>query len=115
LDEEEEMKLRSSVAWVLLLAALPFAGVGQGMAADEITPSEAELCLLDFQRVPRMQIDELKSRLGDAALVVIDVRTPADWEASSLKIKGAAREVYADSENWVPKYDQGKTIVLYCA
>jgi hypothetical protein len=109
------MKMAVSVALTLLLAALPLAGASEAMAASEITPGEAELCLLDFQKVPRMSIDELKAILDDPDLAIIDVRAAGDWNASSIKIKGALREVYADADNWGPKYDKGKTIVLYCA
>ena len=109
------MKMKVWAALFFLLGALSPAGVSETPAADEMTPGEAELCLIDFQRVPRMSTDELKSRLGDRSLVVIDVRAPGDWSKSGIKIKGAVREVYADSENWIPKYDRDKTIVLYCA
>jgi hypothetical protein len=109
------MKMKVLAALVFLLGALPLAGAADVLAADEMSPGEAELCLIDFQKVPRMSIDELKSRLDDASVVVIDVRAAGDWNKSDVKIKGAAREVYADSENWVPRYDKGKTIVLYCA
>jgi hypothetical protein len=71
--------------------------------------------LFDSQKIPRMTIDELKSRLSDASLVIIDIRSGGDWNGSSIKIKGAIREVYSGAEQWAPKYDQDKTIVLYCA
>ncbi len=65
--------------------------------------------------VPRMQMDELKARLGDPALVVIDVRQTGDWDASSTKIKGAIREEYRSVSDWASNYSKDKTIVLYCA
>jgi len=67
------------------------------------------------KEVPRMTIDELKSRLTDASLVVIDVRQPSDWDGSSVKIKGAVREDPAKVSEWAAKYSQDKTLVLYCA
>ena len=109
------MKIAASVAFVLLLAVLPFTRASEGMATSEITPSEAELCLLDFNKVPRITIDELKAHLDDASVGIIDVRAAADWDESSIKIKGAVRQVYADAEKWAPQYDKDKTIVLYCA
>ena len=64
---------------------------------------------------PRMSVEELKSRLDDPALAVIDVRQPRDWDESSIKIKGAVREDPANVAAWASKYPKDKTIVLYCA
>jgi hypothetical protein len=114
-EKEVEMATKRWFASALALGALWFVGASVCTAASEITPSEAELCLIDFQKVPRMTIDELKAGLDDTSVVIIDVRAAGDWEGSSIKIKGAVREVYADAEKWVPKYDKNKTIVLYCA
>ncbi len=63
----------------------------------------------------RMSQEELKSRLEDPALVIIDVRSYTDWFLSREKIKGAERENYRDFEGWASKYPKDKTIVLYCA
>jgi hypothetical protein len=109
------MKMKVSVALVLLLGALLFAGASGCMAASGSAPTDEELCLIDFQKIPRMTIDELKSRLSDPSLVIIDVRASVDWNESSSKIKGAIRETYAAAEKWASKYDKNKTIVLYCA
>lgn len=109
------MKLKVSMALVLLLGTFLLAPAPGWLAASGTTPTEEELCLIDFKRIPRLTIDELKSRLGDPALVVIDVRSSADWNGSSIKIKGAVREVYANAAKWASKYDKDKTIVLYCA
>jgi predicted sulfurtransferase len=65
--------------------------------------------------VPRMPVDELKSRLGDPTLVLIDVRQTGDWDASSTKIKGAIREDFRNVSGWASNYPKDKTIVLYCA
>ena len=108
-------KLSITIAMVLVLGALLFFQASECMPASEKTLTDEELCLIDFTKVPRMTIDELKSRLDDPSLVIIDVRAAGDWNGSSMKIKGAIREVYADAETWAPKYDKDKTIVLYCA
>jgi rhodanese-related sulfurtransferase len=63
----------------------------------------------------RMSQEELKSRLGEPALLIIDVRSYTDWFLSREKIKGAERENYRDFEGWAAKYPKDKTIVLYCA
>ena len=65
--------------------------------------------------VPRMTKDELKAKLGDPNIVVIDARAAGDWQKSDLKIKGAVREDPANSEAWVGKYPKDKTYVIYCA
>lgn len=60
-----------------------------------------------------MTKDELKARLGDADLVLLDVRKGTDWRASEFKIKGAVRlDPRSISKLTYPK---DATIVLYCA
>lgn len=65
--------------------------------------------------VPRIARSELKAQLGQADIIVLDVRRDSDWNSSSEKIKGAARENPAHFRNWADKYPRDKTIVLYCA
>jgi len=65
--------------------------------------------------VPRITKEELKSRLGDRDVVILDVRRSGDWKASSSKIQGAVREDPADVDSWAAKYPKEKTLVLYCA
>jgi len=64
---------------------------------------------------PRMTTEDLKSRLGAADLVVIDVRADRDWKGSDLKIAGAIREDPKSPDKWGGKYPVDKTVVLYCA
>lgn len=64
---------------------------------------------------PRMSKEELRSRLGDKDIVIIDVRTGYDWDKSDSKIRGAVREDPQDAATWTKKYTKEKTIVLYCA
>ena len=64
---------------------------------------------------PRISKEQLKSRLGDKNIVVIDVRIGNDWEKSDSKIRGAVREDPEDAASWAKKYAKEKTIVLYCA
>ncbi len=65
--------------------------------------------------VPRMSTDELKSRLGDADLAVLDVRTDWDWNQSAEKIAGAKRVNPAAVEEWAGSYPKEGTLVLYCS
>ncbi len=65
--------------------------------------------------VPRMTTDELKSRLGDEGLTVLDVRASGDWAGSNVKIIGAERIDQRALGQWVESHAKGQTIVLYCA
>ena len=64
------------------------------------------------QEIPRMTKEELKANLGNDDFVIIDVRTPKDYDNSDAKIKGAIRENPMDVTFWFP-YPKDKTIVLY--
>jgi len=64
---------------------------------------------------PRITKEELKSMLGDAKLVIVDLRRSKDWDSSEYKIKGAVR---ADPdprkvESWASSYGKDKTFVVY--
>jgi len=41
---------------------------------------------------PGMSKEELRSRLGDKDIVIIDVRQAYDWEMSGSEIRSAVRE-----------------------
>jgi hypothetical protein len=97
--------MRNPLSLVLFLITLLVVGAGGCAASAKIAAGD----------VPRMQVDELQSRLGDPTLVVIDVRAAGDWDASTVKIKGANREVSKGVSNWASHYPMDKTIVLYCA
>ncbi len=65
---------------------------------------------------PRMTKEELKTMLGQAGVIIIDVRTEGDWEKSKGKIQGAVREDPGkDVKSWADKYSKDKTLILYCA
>ena len=65
--------------------------------------------------VPRMTIKELKERLSDPDLIVLDVRAGGSWSGSESKIKGAVREDPAHVQDWMKKYPRDKTVVFYCS
>jgi hypothetical protein len=65
--------------------------------------------------VPRMTKEELKGRLGDPNVIILDVRTEKDWKDSDLRIKGAIREDPNEVNAWLGNYPKDKTMVLYCA
>jgi predicted sulfurtransferase len=98
------MVMRNGAGFVLSLVALRVVGSSGCAATAKIAAGG----------VPRMQADELKSRLGDPAYVVIDIRAAGDWKASSAKIKGAIRETNENVSDWASNYSKDKTVVLYC-
>jgi len=58
--------------------------------------------------------EELKSRLGNAEVSIIDVRPSIGWLLSFSKIYGAVRENPNDVESWLNKYPKEKPLILYC-
>ncbi len=62
-----------------------------------------------------ISVDQLKEKLKNPDVIVIDVRTEHDWSSSQWKIQGAKRELPAEVKEWMGKYPKDKTIVLYCA
>ncbi|MBM3224860.1 MAG: hypothetical protein FJZ47_13795 [Candidatus Tectomicrobia bacterium] len=65
--------------------------------------------------VEKMTKEDLKTKLGSADVVVVDMRLGKDWKASESKIKGAVR-VEADAvETLATTYTKDKTLVFYCA
>jgi rhodanese-related sulfurtransferase len=51
--------------------------------------------------------------LGKPDVVIVDVRTGSDWNASTSKIKGAVREEADKVDSWIEKYPRDKTLVFY--
>lgn len=69
---------------------------------------------LSSQDVPRMTKEELKPLLGDPNVVVLDVRTPASYDESNAKIKGAVRvNMKVPIEAWMDQYPKDVTLVFY--
>jgi rhodanese-related sulfurtransferase len=65
--------------------------------------------------VPLITADELKARLEDPDLIILDVRQDKDWASSEFKIRYA---IYADPKSydeWGAAYPKHQPIVLYCA
>ncbi len=65
--------------------------------------------------VPRISKDELKAKLGSSDLVLLDVRSKADWEKSDEKITGAVWMDPGTVDAWAGTLPKDKEIVLYCA
>ena len=67
------------------------------------------------QEVPRISKEDLREMIGKSDLIIVDVRTGLDWDASTIKIKGAVREEPDKVDSWIEKYPMDKTLVFYCA
>jgi rhodanese-related sulfurtransferase len=63
----------------------------------------------------RISKEELKDRLNDPSLIILDVRISKDWKKSGKKIKGAIQKDPNKFAEWSSQYPKTKTIVLYCA
>jgi predicted sulfurtransferase len=100
------MKMRRFAFYAMVLSA------GMLMVALGCATMESSK---PYPMVPRMPIEELKNRLDDPSLIILDARQNKDWDKSTVKIKGAVRELPADLIRWQPKYPKDKTIVIYCA
>ena len=59
--------------------------------------------------------EELKARMDNSDVVILDVRTGGDWKSSEFKIKGAKRANPNDFNKWAEAYPKSKTLILYCA
>jgi len=65
--------------------------------------------------VQRMEKDALLGILNEPDVIVLDVRTGSDWNASDLKIRGAIREDPYTVKKWMKNYPKDKRLVFYCA
>ena len=68
-----------------------------------------------MDHVPRMDKEDLKAMLDSPDLVLVDIRTGMDWNASEFKIQGAVRHEPRDFNTWKDQLPENKTVVLYCA
>ncbi len=67
-------------------------------------------------QIPRMTKEELRSLLGNADVIIVDVRIAEEYRRSEWKIKGAVREdPEKDFRIWAEKYPKDKTVVFYCS
>jgi len=66
------------------------------------------------EHMPRITKEELKQKLGDPAVSIIDVRYSPNWKKSDRLITGAVREEPMEVGSWIHKYPKGQMIVLYC-
>jgi hypothetical protein len=96
------MKSRTSLLTgvFVTMAALLWLVPGPAVAADD--------------DAPRITKEELKAKLGDPAVTVVDVRYKANWKKSGQKIVRAVREDPNEISSWVGKYKKDQVLVFYC-
>jgi rhodanese-related sulfurtransferase len=66
------------------------------------------------ESVPRISSDELKSRLGESGLVILDARQLNEWIDAVQKIAGAQRVDPKDVASWAGNYAKDQVLVVYC-
>ena len=66
-------------------------------------------------KTPKITKEELRERLNNPEVVIIDVRIGDEWKKSKWKIKGAIREDPEMLKSWAEKYSKDKTLVFYCS
>ena len=82
-----------------------------GIPAEAIAGSKK----LPFPDIARITKEELKAKLGDPDVIILDVRVENQWKESPKKILGAVHENATEVKSWAQKYPADGTIVLYCA
>lgn len=65
--------------------------------------------------VTRITKEDLRAKLNDPHVVLVDVRLGKDWKASESKIKGAVRVDPDDLLSLVDAYPKDTMLVFYCA
>lgn len=90
--------------WIYLL----FAGILAALVSA--LPAAAYM-----ENVPRMDKEALKAMLDSPDLLLVDIRTGMDWNASEFKIPGAVRYEPRNFNTWKDQLPEHKTMVLYCA
>jgi len=96
------MNTRQSVIWVIILCLFMIGSVGCALIPQTT-----------FLAKSGISKEELKDRLNDPNLIILDVRRPQDWKKSGIKIKGAIQENPYKFEKWYSRYPKTKTIILY--
>ena len=88
------------LAGIVAVIALAWMVAGPAFSADD--------------EAPRITKEELKARLGDPAVTVIDVRYKPNWKKSGQKIATAVREDPNEISSWAGKYKKDRMLVFYC-
>jgi hypothetical protein len=63
----------------------------------------------------RIEPDQLKTKVGQPGVVILDARIVPDWRNSDLKIVGAMRIDPHNVSAWAANYPKDGFIVVYCS
>ena len=63
--------------------------------------------------IPFISIEDLKAKLADPSVVILDVRIPKHFAASRFKVKGAVWVNPKEFDRWVHNFSRDATYVLY--
>jgi hypothetical protein len=63
--------------------------------------------------IPRMTKEDLKLKLGNLDVIILDLRSRKQWHAAKFKIPRAVWEDSYGLAFWAKKYPKDKTLVLY--
>ena len=63
--------------------------------------------------VPRISKEDLKELVGNADVIILDVRKSENWQKSEVKIKGAIRRMPKTFDTWANKLPRDKKLFLY--
>ena len=97
------MRLKEDISIILFVALLLPLVYPENLAANDVI------------EVPRMSVIELKKKLGNPDVAIIDVRRQKNWWSSTTKILTAAREDPARVPQWYTAYQRDKILVFYCS
>ncbi len=84
--------------------------ISLGLMGLSVNPLIAEDIVAD---APKITKEELKSKLGDPDLIIIDVLVQDQWETVDQKLPGVVHENPEEVDSWANKYKKDKTYVLY--
>ena len=92
------------------LLSFMIVAISLGLMGLSVKPLIAEDIVVD---APRISKEELKSKLGDPDLIILDVLVQDQWETVDQKLPGAVHENPEEIDSWANKYKKDKTYVLY--
>jgi hypothetical protein len=91
--------------WMLFLLLVTLAVIG---CHRGVRPVE------ELEDIPRMTKEDLRAKLGEPMIAIIDVRYTPNWKKSDRKIASAVREDPMELGSWTDRYSKDHILVLYC-
>jgi hypothetical protein len=68
----------------------------------------------ELEDIPRISKEDLRDRLSDPEVDIIDLRYKPNWIKSDRKIIGAMRQEPMEVSSWIDRYPKDRFLVLYC-